>query len=98
VTLRSLAGLGATATGCGPVAAVSGTLLVKLFAGNQLGTFLVPCGIGGFPMSTAICGASDVRAGGSETTSTVDLAVPLAIATPLLLTWMPSVARCLFEA
>jgi MFS family permease len=33
---------------CLPVAAVSGTLLVKLFTGNQLGTFLVPCGIGGF--------------------------------------------------
>src|SRR5437763_5961697 len=33
---------------CLPVAAVSGTLLVKLFAGNQLATFLVPCGIGGF--------------------------------------------------
>jgi MFS family permease len=33
---------------CLPVAAVSGTLLVKLFAGNQLSTFLVPCGIGGF--------------------------------------------------
>jgi MFS family permease len=33
---------------CLPVAAVSGTLLVKLFAGNPLATFLVPCGIGGF--------------------------------------------------
>jgi MFS family permease len=33
---------------CLPVAAVSGTLLVKLFAGNHLATFLVPCGIGGF--------------------------------------------------
>jgi MFS family permease len=33
---------------CLPVAAVSGTLLVKLFAGNQLATFLVPCGLGGF--------------------------------------------------
>ena len=33
---------------CLPVAAVSGTLLVKLFADNQLATFLVPCGIGGF--------------------------------------------------
>lgn len=33
---------------CLPLAAVSGTLLVKLFAGNHLATFLVPCGIGGF--------------------------------------------------
>lgn len=33
---------------CLPIAAVSGTLLVKLFAGNHLATFLVPCGIGGF--------------------------------------------------
>jgi len=33
---------------CLPVAAVSGTLLVKLFAGNPLATFLVPCGLGGF--------------------------------------------------
>jgi len=33
---------------CLPVAAVSGTLLVKLFAGNQLATFFVPCGVGGF--------------------------------------------------
>jgi MFS family permease len=33
---------------CLPVAAVSGTLLVKVFAGNHLATFLVPCGTGGF--------------------------------------------------
>ena len=33
---------------CLPIAAVSGTFLVKLFSGNQLATFLVPCGIGGF--------------------------------------------------
>jgi MFS family permease len=33
---------------CLPVAAVSGTFLVKVFTGNQLGTFLIPCGIGGF--------------------------------------------------
>lgn len=33
---------------CLPVAAVSGTFLVKLFTGNQLATFLVPCGVGGF--------------------------------------------------
>ncbi|MDQ6948143.1 MAG: MFS transporter [Actinomycetota bacterium] len=33
---------------CLPVAAVSGTLLVNLVSGNQLATFLVPCGVGGF--------------------------------------------------
>jgi MFS family permease len=33
---------------CLPVAAVSGTFLVKLFTGNPLATFLAPCGIGGF--------------------------------------------------
>ena len=33
---------------CLPVAAVSGTFLVRLFAGRALATFLVPCGIGGF--------------------------------------------------
>src|SRR5207302_6203001 len=31
-----------------PIAAVSGTFLVRLVSGNQLATFLVPCGIGGF--------------------------------------------------
>ena len=33
---------------CLPVASVSGTFLVKLFAGNQLAMFLAPCAIGGF--------------------------------------------------
>jgi MFS family permease len=33
---------------CLPVAAVGGTLLVKLLTGNQLATFLVPCLVGGF--------------------------------------------------
>src|SRR5256714_1702512 len=33
---------------CLPIAAVSGTFLVRLVSGNQLATFLVPCGIGGF--------------------------------------------------
>ena len=33
---------------CLPVAGVSGTFLVRLVSGNQLATFLVPCGIGGF--------------------------------------------------
>jgi len=33
---------------CLPIAAVSGTLLVKLFTGHPVATFLVPCAIGGF--------------------------------------------------
>jgi len=33
---------------CLPIAAVSGTFLVRLVSGNQLATFLVPCGVGGF--------------------------------------------------
>jgi MFS family permease len=33
---------------CLPIASVSGTFLVQLFAGNQLAMFLVPCAIGGF--------------------------------------------------
>ena len=33
---------------CLPVASVSGTFLVQLFAGNQLAMFLVPCAVGGF--------------------------------------------------
>jgi len=33
---------------CLPIAAVSGTFLVKLFTGNPIATFLVPCVIGGF--------------------------------------------------
>jgi MFS family permease len=33
---------------CLPIAAVSGTFLVKLFSGHQIATFLVPCAAGGF--------------------------------------------------
>jgi MFS family permease len=33
---------------CLPIAAVSGTFLVQLFAGRLLAMFLIPCGIGGF--------------------------------------------------
>jgi MFS family permease len=33
---------------CVPIASVSGTFLVQLFADNQLAMFLVPCGVGGF--------------------------------------------------
>jgi MFS family permease len=31
-----------------PIASVSGTFVVKLFAGNQLAMFMAPCAIGGF--------------------------------------------------
>ena len=33
---------------CLPIAAVSGTFIVKLFAGGSVATFLVPCAAGGF--------------------------------------------------
>jgi MFS family permease len=33
---------------CLPIASVSGTFVVQLFAGNQLAMFLVPCALGGF--------------------------------------------------
>jgi MFS family permease len=33
---------------CVPIASVSGTFLVKLFTGNQIAMFLVPCAVGGF--------------------------------------------------
>jgi MFS family permease len=33
---------------CLPIASVSGTFLVDLFAGNQLAMFLAPCAVGGF--------------------------------------------------
>ena len=33
---------------CLPIASVSGTFVVKVFTGNQLAMFLVPCAIGGF--------------------------------------------------
>lgn len=33
---------------CMPIASVIATLLVKLFTGNQLAMFLVPCAVGGF--------------------------------------------------
>src|SRR5664279_3941882 len=33
---------------CLPIASVSGTFVVQLFAGHQLAMFLVPCAIGGF--------------------------------------------------
>jgi MFS family permease len=33
---------------CLPIAAVSGTFLVKVFTGNPIATFLVPCATGGF--------------------------------------------------
>jgi MFS family permease len=33
---------------CLPIAAVSGTFLVKIFTGHEIATFLVPCATGGF--------------------------------------------------
>jgi MFS family permease len=36
---------------CMPVASVCGTFLVKLFTGNLLAMFLIPCAIGGFSFS-----------------------------------------------
>src|SRR6202011_5871749 len=33
---------------CLPIASVSGTFLVKLFAGHPIAAFLVPCATGGF--------------------------------------------------
>jgi hypothetical protein len=33
---------------CVPIASVSATVLVKLFTGNELAMFLVPCAVGGF--------------------------------------------------
>jgi MFS family permease len=51
---------------CLPVAAVSGTLLVKLFAGNPLATFLVPCGIGGFFILLFAVALKDRRLATSE--------------------------------
>src|SRR3954452_6846890 len=33
---------------CSPIAAVTGTLIVKLFTGNERAMFLAPCAIGGF--------------------------------------------------
>ncbi len=33
---------------CVPIASVTGTFVVKLFAGNQLAMFMAPCAIGGF--------------------------------------------------
>ena len=33
---------------CVPIASMTGTFVVKLFTGNQLAMFLVPCAIGGF--------------------------------------------------
>jgi MFS family permease len=33
---------------CVPIASVTGTFVVKLFTGNQLAMFMVPCAIGGF--------------------------------------------------
>ncbi len=52
---------------CLPVAAVSGTFLVQLFAGNQLAMFMVPCAIGGFFILIFAVTLKDRRLAGSVT-------------------------------
>jgi MFS family permease len=53
---------------CVPVASVSGTFLVKLFAGSELLMFLAPCAIGGFFILLFAATLNDRRLpGGSRT-------------------------------
>jgi MFS family permease len=46
---------------CLPIAAVSGTLLVKLFTGHAVATFLVPCATGGFFILLFVVALKDRR-------------------------------------
>ncbi len=46
---------------CLPIAAVSGTLLVKLFTGHPIATFLVPCATGGFFILVFVVALKDRR-------------------------------------
>jgi MFS family permease len=46
---------------CVPIASVAGTFLVKLFAGNLLAMFLVPCAIGGFFVLLFVATLTDRR-------------------------------------
>ncbi|MGZ4611231.1 MAG: MFS transporter [Actinomycetes bacterium] len=46
---------------CVPIASVAGTFLVKLFTGNQIAMFLVPCAIGGFFILLFAAGLDDRR-------------------------------------
>jgi MFS family permease len=46
---------------CLPVASVTGTFLVKLFTGNQLAMFLVPCAVGGFLILLFVTALRDRR-------------------------------------
>ena len=46
---------------CLPIAAVSGTLLIKLFTGHPVATFLVPCAIGGFFILLFVVALNDRR-------------------------------------
>src|SRR3989440_12642772 len=46
---------------CLPIAAVSGTLLVKLFTGHPVATFLVPCATGGFFIPLFVVALKDRR-------------------------------------
>ena len=50
---------------CLPIAAVSGTFLVQLFAGYELAMFMVPCGIGGFFIMLFVLTLNDRRLPGS---------------------------------
>ncbi len=52
---------------CLPIASVSGTFVVQLFAGNQLAMFLVPCGIGGLAILLFTIGLDDRRLDGANT-------------------------------
>ncbi len=51
---------------CLPIAAVSGTFLVRLFSGNQLATFLGPCAIGGFFILLFAVALKDRRLGKAD--------------------------------
>jgi len=46
---------------CLPIAAVSGTFLVKLFTGHPIATFLVPCATGGFFILLFVVALKDRR-------------------------------------
>jgi MFS family permease len=51
---------------CVPIASVSGTFLVELFAGNQLAMFLGPCAIGGFFVLLFAVTLKDRRLAGAD--------------------------------
>ena len=51
---------------CLPIAAVSGTFLVKLFTGHPIATFLVPCATGGFFILLFVVALKDRRLARAE--------------------------------